>query len=104
MIVHFIERGACHVAPAASRQGTSLPAQARGEGACPGELAFIIRRVWRIAATRHGFKRSIDLAERGLRQGTVPAPLGEEHQRNAFIAKTPGPLERHTLARPVLER
>src|SRR5262249_57307212 len=76
---------------------TSL-AQPRDDGACPGELLFIKRRTWRIAAIAHGFKRRVDLAECGLSHCGILVPVGEEHQRDAFIAKTPGPLERHTLA------
>ena len=83
---------------------TSLPAQPRDDGTCPGELLFIIRRTWRIADIAYGFRRHIDLAERGLSHAGVPPPLGKEHQRDAFIAKTPGPPERHTLARPFLQR
>src|SRR5215472_17227778 len=89
---------------ASSWRGTSLPAQPRGEGACSGELSLIIRRTWRIAAIAHRFKRLIDLAERGLGHGGVSAPLGEEHQRDTFIAITHGPLERHALARHFLQR
>ena len=85
-------------------RGTSLPAQPRDEGACPRELSFIIGRSWRIAAIAHRFKRRIDLAECGLSHGCVPPPLGEEHQRNAFIPKTHGPIERHALAGPFLQR
>src|SRR5262249_29785359 len=82
----------------------SPPAQPRDEGACPGQLPFIIRCVWRMAAITHGFKRSIDLVECGLGHGGIPPPLGEEYQRNASIPKTRGPLQRHALARPFLQR
>ena len=81
---------------------TSPPAQPRDDGACPGELLFINRRVWRIAAIAHGFKRLIDLAERGLSHAGVPPPLGKEHQRDACTANTRRPLKRHALARPFL--
>src|SRR5262249_55193220 len=60
--------------------------------------------VWRMAAIAHRFKCRIDLAERGLSDGGVPPPLDEEHQRNAFVPKTHGPVERHSLARPFLQR
>jgi hypothetical protein len=61
----------------------SLLAQPRDEGACPGELSFIICRAWRIAAIAHRFKRLIDdLAECGLGHGGVCASLHEEHQHD----------------------
>src|SRR5262249_28594343 len=82
----------------------SYPAQPRDEGACREKLLFIKRRVCGMAATTQRFKRSIDLAECGLGHGGVPPPLGKEHQRDAFVAKTPGPVERHALARPFLQR
>jgi hypothetical protein len=50
------------------------------------------RCTWRIAAIAHRFERCVDLAERGLSHAGVPPPLGKEHQRDAFVAKTPGPL------------
>jgi hypothetical protein len=48
-------------------EGTSLPAQPRDEGACPGKLLFIKGRVWRMATIAHRLECCIDLAERGLR-------------------------------------
>jgi hypothetical protein len=87
---------------AASWQGTSPPAQPRDDGACPGQLSFVIRGKWRIATIAHRFKRLIDLAERGLSHGGVPTPLGKEHQRDACTANTRRPLKRHALARPFL--
>src|SRR5262249_13912371 len=59
---------------------------------------FIICRVWRMAAIAHRFKRLIDLAECGLGHGSVPPPLGKEHQGDTFSAKTPSPVKRHALA------
>ncbi len=82
----------------------SPPAQPRDDGACPGKLFFIIGRVWRMAAIAHRLECCIDLAERDLGHGCVPPPLGEKHQRNAFIPKTQGPLEWHALARHFLQR
>src|SRR6516165_8026628 len=98
------EAGDLALATSHLAQSSSLPAQPRDDGACRGEPCFIIRRVSRITAVADGFKRLIDLAERGLSHAGVPPPLGKEHQRDAFIAKTPGPPERHTLARPFLQR
>jgi hypothetical protein len=83
---------------------TSLPAQPRDEGACPGELLFVIRRTKRIAAIAHRFKRFIDLSERALRQGCISPTFGKEHQCEAFIAKAPSPLERNALASSFLPR
>src|SRR5262245_27703573 len=57
-----------------------------------------------MAAIAHRFKRSIDLAECGLSHGGVPRPLGKAHQREAFIAKSHGPVERHALASVFLQR
>src|SRR5262249_3406094 len=61
---------------------------------CYGEPFFVKRRASRIAAIAHRFKGRIDLAECALSHGSVPPPLGKEHQRDAFIAKTPGPAAR----------
>src|SRR6516225_4127173 len=96
------EAGNLALATSHLAQSSSLPAQPRDDGACRGEPCFIIRRVSRITAVADGFKRLIDLAERGLSHAGVPPPLGKEHQRDAFIAKTPGPLERHALPGPFL--
>jgi hypothetical protein len=57
-----------------------------------------------MAAFAHGFKRSIDLAECGLGNCGILAPLGNGHQRDALIAKTSGPIQGHALARPFLQR
>jgi len=53
--------------------------QACDDGPCSGEVFFVKRRTWRIAATAHCFYRLIDLAERGSRHGGVLPPLGKEH-------------------------
>jgi len=84
--------------------GTSLPAQPRDEGACLGELLFIVRRVWRIAAIARRFKRHIELVERSLSHGGVIPPRGKEHQRDAFVAQTRGPVEWHALPGLFLQR
>src|SRR5262245_55556919 len=89
---------------AASWWRASLPAQTRDERACPGEFAFIIRCSWRIAAIAHGFKGSITLTERDLSYSGISRPLGEAHQCKAFIPKTCGPIKRHALERPFLQR
>jgi len=57
-----------------------------------------------LATITHRFKRRIDLAERGRGRAGIPAPLGKEHQRDAFVASSRGPLEQPTLAGPFLER
>src|SRR5262249_28791491 len=88
----------------ASWQGTSSPAQPRDECACPGELFFIKRRTLRIAAIAHRFKRRIDLAECGFGHAGVSPPFGKDHQRDAFIAKRHGPLERRPFAGEFLQR
>src|SRR5436309_2918730 len=50
------------------------------------------------------YERRLDLAKRSLGHRGVAAPLGEAPQRDALIAKTRGPVERHALAGPFLER
>src|SRR5262245_5577453 len=82
---------------------TSL-AQPRDEGACPGELLFVKRHAWRIATIAHCFDRLIDLAERNRRHGGVLPPLSKEHQGEAFVAKSPGPVERVPLGTVFLQR
>src|SRR5215831_3011849 len=57
-----------------------------------------------MAAIAHRLECCIDLAECGLGHGGVCASLREEDQCDAFIAKTPGPLERHALACLFLQR
>ena len=64
------------------------------DGPCPGELLFVKRRTWCIAAISHCFGRLIDLAERSPRHGGVLPALGKEHQGETFVAKSPGPVER----------
>ena len=46
---------------------------------------FVVRRAWRITAIAHCFDRLVDLGERSPRHGGVLAPLGKEHQGEAFV-------------------
>src|SRR5262245_30546006 len=89
---------------AASWRGTSLPAQPRDDGACFWKLSLESRRKLRIATVAHRFKRRIDLAECGFGHAGVPPPFGNDHQRDAFIAKRHGPLERRPLPGEFLQR
>src|SRR5262249_7843322 len=82
---------------------TSL-AQPRDDSACPGELMFIICGVWRMAATAHRFECRIDLAEGILRHGDVFPPVSKNDQRYTLVAKAAGPVKRHALAGPFLQR
>src|SRR5262245_54044210 len=82
----------------------SPPAQPSDEGACPGKLLFVKRRAWRIATIAHCFDRLIDLAERSRRHGGVLPPLSKEHQSESLVAKSPGPVERVTLAGVFFQR
>src|SRR3984893_13008778 len=77
--------------------------QPRDDGACHGELSFIIGGTWRIATIAHRFKRYIDLAECGLSHGGILPPVGEEHKRDAFVAERQRPFERHAFTGPFLQ-
>ncbi len=65
---------------------------------------FVKRRPWPIAAIAHCFGRLIDLAERSPRHGGVLPPLGKEHQGEAFVAKSSGPVERVPLGGVLVQR
>ena len=84
--------------------GFSLSAQTLDNGACPEDLLFVKRCTWRIAAVAHCFDRLIDLAECSPRHAGVLPPLGKEHQGEAFVAKSPGPVERVPLGGVFLQR
>jgi hypothetical protein len=57
-----------------------------------------------MAATAHRFECRIDLAEGILRHGDVFPPVSKNHQRYTLVAKAAGPIERHALAGPFLQR
>jgi len=77
--------------------GFSLSAQTLDNGACPEDLLFVKRCTWRIADVAHCFDRLIDLAESSYRHGGILPPLGEQHQGEALVAKSPRPVERVPL-------
>ena len=81
-----------------------MPAQPHDDGACPGELMFIICGVWRMAATAHRFECRIDLAEGILRHGDVFPPVSKNHQRYTLVAKAAGPVQQHALAGSFCQR
>ena len=62
---------------AASWPGTSLPAQPRDDGACPGKVLFVKRRIERMATIAHRLERRIDLAERSVGHGGITTPFGK---------------------------
>src|SRR3981189_2608450 len=57
-----------------------------------------------MAGIAHRFKGRCNLTERYLGHCDIPAPLGNDHQRDSFIAETASPVERNALAGLFLTR
>jgi hypothetical protein len=91
-------------APSPTRAPDLNARQRADEGACVTEHQFKFGRTRCGTAFAHRLKCRINLTDRSLGHGEVPAPLRKEHQRYPFIAKARRPIERHPVASPFRQR